>query len=261
MTDQEYAVGIVRTVCALAGNPGYLDDVTRELRARGILKAIDDHDTPKLFAWLIEAMSYQGISDAIAAAYMKRHGRISWRAVATGLELSPSCPKLRSHWQFHGCGYRKSSGTCGEPGYFANCPLPTHRLRNGNLNQLAYSLFLFVRDLMAGDLVGWLDKRLAEADRPRARVPRMREAVLGPLRNVYGASDKVLSVALSNLLLCGGGTRARWMEVGAAMIAIDTLVHCNGNRIDDRSSCKNNYCRVYHRCDRIALYRGRPKAA
>jgi hypothetical protein len=28
---------------------------------------------------------------------------------------------------------------------------------------------------------------------------------------------------------------------------------CNGNRIDDRGSCANVYCRVYHQCDRIAL--------
>jgi hypothetical protein len=53
----------------------------------------------------------------------------------------------------------------------------------------------------------------------------MREAVLGPLRQVYGVSDKVLSVALSSLLLGGGRGRARWAEVGGSLIAIDTLVH------------------------------------
>jgi hypothetical protein len=29
---------------------------------------------------------------------------------------------------------------------------------------------------------------------------------------------------------------------------------CNGNRIDDRGSCENVYCRLYHQCDRIALH-------
>ena len=56
-------------------------------------------------------------------------------------------------------------------------------------------------------------------------VGRMRKAILGPLRHLYGVSDKVLSIALSSLLLGGGTDRARWAEVGAAMIAIDTLVH------------------------------------
>ena len=44
------------------------------------------------------------------------------------------------------------------------CPLPLHEFRNGNLNQLAYSLFLFIRDVAGGDLVGWIDRRLAEAE-------------------------------------------------------------------------------------------------
>ena len=44
------------------------------------------------------------------------------------------------------------------PHLIDSCPLPTH---NGNLNQLAYSLFLFIRDIANGDLVGWIDARLA----------------------------------------------------------------------------------------------------
>src|SRR6266480_4270586 len=73
---------------------------------------------------------------------------------------------------------------------------------------------------MAGDVAAWLDTRLAEADRPGAtdRVSRMREAVIGPLRHVYGASDKVLSIALSSLLLGGGANRARWAEVESGVV-------------------------------------------
>ena len=144
------------------------------------------------------------------------------------------------------------------------------------------------------------------------------------LGEVYGVSDKVLSMTLSGLLLGAGQGRQRWAEVGGSMIVVDTLVHnllhrtgildrfdaghrygpicyqrtgcvgvleaisqcidartfnpefptifprfvqhavwrycaqlglnvCNGNRIDDRGSCANVYCRLYHQCDRIAL--------
>jgi hypothetical protein len=45
-------------------------------------------------------------------------------------------------------------------------PAANHHLRNGRLNQLAYSLFLFVRDVADGDLVGWIDNQLAAADGP-----------------------------------------------------------------------------------------------
>jgi hypothetical protein len=225
--NQDYPVALIRAVCALAGNPTYIDDLERTLRSRGIVKAVADHDTPKLFEWLVEEMSYQGIANGIAADYMQRHGRATWRAVQAGLAKSPSCPKLGSYWQFHGCRYHKGSRTCAEPEHIETCPLPSLALRNGNLNQLAYSLFLFIRDLMDGDLVAWLDKRLADADHGSRQlgIAAMREAVLGSLRQVYGVSDKVLSVALSSLLLGGGRGRARWAEVGGSLIAIDTLVH------------------------------------
>jgi hypothetical protein len=132
-------------------------------------------------------------------------------------------------------------------------------------------------------------------------------------------------MALSSLLLGAPKKLRLWHEVGASMIAIDTLVHnflhrtgilhrfdadhaygsacyrpggcaeiiktvaeridastfnpafpagfprfvqhaiwrycarsgldvCNGNRIDDRKSCENVYCRIHNICDRIALY-------
>lgn len=41
--------------------------------------------------------------------------------------------------------------------------MPRPRLRNGRLNQIAYSLFLFVRDIMGGNLVGWIDGQLEAA--------------------------------------------------------------------------------------------------
>jgi hypothetical protein len=131
-------------------------------------------------------------------------------------------------------------------------------------------------------------------------------------------------MALALLLLGADRRRRRWVEVGASMVAIDTLVHnflhrtgilqrlgaghpygpgcyrpegcadvidliascidarqfnaafprrfpwfvqhaiwrycaqshfdvCNGNQIDDSSSCSNDYCRVFGRCDRVPL--------
>jgi hypothetical protein len=42
---------------------------------------------------------------------------------------------------------------------------------------------------------------------------------------VYGVSSKVLAMALSDLLLAGDAKRPLWIEAGAVMIAIDTLVH------------------------------------
>src|SRR5205823_1801601 len=172
-------------------------------------------------------LSFQGISDAVASGYMARHGRATFRAIHKGLKDRPSCPKLTSYWHFEACRYQKGSGTCAEPDHLAHCPLPSHRLRNGRLNQTAYSLFLFIRDIAGGDLVAWLDSQLAKATavRPPHWATVAREAVLAPLRGVYGVSDKVLSMSLSSLLLGAGHGRQGWQETGASMIAVDTLVH------------------------------------
>jgi hypothetical protein len=184
-------------------------------------------DTTAVFDWLIAALSYQGISDQIAYDYMEEHGYVRWEDINQKLSLGASCPKLKSYWHFHGCQYTKLRRTCTQPDHIAHCPLPTHDLRNGHLNQLAYSLYLFIRDIAEGDLIGWIDQRLQAANSPTGpdRVARMREAIIAPLRGIYGVSDKVLTMALSSLLLGAPKKLRLWREVGASMIAIDTLVH------------------------------------
>jgi hypothetical protein len=158
---------------------------------------------------------------------MERHGRLRWRDIAEALRNAPSCPKLTGYWTFENCGYRKGSGFCANPEHQQTCPLPHHDLRNGRLNQTAYSLFLFMRDLADNDIVGWIDGGLASvgsvptADRPA----RLRQSLLEPLRGIYGVSNKVLAMALSDLLLAGDPNRPTWVEAGTVMIAVDTLVH------------------------------------
>lgn len=194
--------------------------------------AIGAQDTAALFDWLIVVLSYQGISDRVASAYIEQHGSATWNEIERALSRNPSCPKLRSYWHFEGCGYGKGRGSCSRPDHYERCPLPRHRLRNGRLNQTAYSLFLFIRDVTDSDLVKWIDVRLAdEASRPnRGRLASMREALIGPLRNVYGIADKVLNLALASILLVADEGRQHWRELGGSMIAIDTLVHNFLNR-------------------------------
>jgi hypothetical protein len=101
-------------------------------------------------------------------------------------------------------------------------------LRNGRLNQTAYSFFFFVRDVAKGDLIGWIDDRLGvpPSASPNADPTNERqERLIGPLRNIYGVSDKILTMTLSGLLLGESDGRPDWFETGKGMIAIDTLVH------------------------------------
>ena len=223
----DHAVGVIHRVCCLAGAASLIDDNRADLRAEGIPAAIRRHDTGPLFDWLVSALSYQGISDQVAAQYMERHGSATWADIDAKVAARPPCPKLASYWHFHGCRYDKISRTCSEPDHIDTCPLPSHQLRNGRLNQMAYSLFLFIRDIADGDLVGWIDRQFQGADDPTSpnRLPRLCEALVGLLREVYGVSDKVLTMTLSCILLAAPKRLHLWQQVGASMIAIDTLVH------------------------------------
>jgi hypothetical protein len=223
----DHAVRVIYRVCCLAGSASLIDNIRADLDADSVRAAMTKRDTAAVFDWLMSALSYQGISDQIAYDYMEQHGYVSWDDINQKLAQGASCPKIKSYWHFHGCRYQKVSGTCAEPDHIARCPLPTHDLRNGHLNQTAYSLYLFIRDIADGDLIGWIDQRLQAASSPAGpdRVARMRDAVIAPLREIYGVSDKVLAMALSSILLGAPKKLRLWREVGASMIAIDTLVH------------------------------------
>ena len=157
---------------------------------------------------------------------MAQHGTVRLSDIADALSQRPSCPKLGGYWRFYDCRYHKGSNTCSEPGHIDACPLPRHPLRNGRLNQMAYGLFLFMRDAADDDFVDWIDRQLAAVDsKSPDQLAALREAIIGPLRNVYGVADKVLAMAMSSLLLAAGTRRPLWLEVGATFVAVDTLVH------------------------------------
>jgi hypothetical protein len=196
------------------------------LQDRGVVQAIKNHDTATLFDWLIEIFSLQGISDAVAFDYIAEHGSVRWSEVAHDLSQAPSCPKLKGYWRFHDCRYTKGTTSCSQPDQIDTCPLPRHPLRNGRLNQMAYSLYFFMRDIADGDFVSWIDQQLISVEaRSPDRLNELCEAIVAPLRNLYGVSDKVLAIALSPLLMALGKRERSWFAVGASLVAVDTLVH------------------------------------
>jgi hypothetical protein len=220
----DHATQLILQVCRIAGSASFVDDARESLEAEGVREAVRTRNTAALFDWLVSITSYQGISDQVAFDYMERHGQATWQVIASDLRRQPGCPKLNSYWHFHDCRYNKTRYTCAEPDHLPGCPLPNHWLRNGRLNQTAYALHLFIRDIAGSDLVGWIDRRLNTAAN-QSGLARMRMAVLDQLKEVYGVSDKILMMALSVLFLGAPGRRRRWPEVGGSMIAIDTLVH------------------------------------
>jgi hypothetical protein len=143
----KHATRLILKVCRIVGAIAIIDDAGGPFEDEEVAAVIRSRNTALLFDWLVATLSYQGVSDQVASDYMERHGQATWHMIETDLARRPSCPKLRSYWHFHDCRYNKLRYTCAEPDHLAACPLPKHWLRNGRLNQAAYSLFLFVRDI------------------------------------------------------------------------------------------------------------------
>lgn len=258
--DLTYAVSIVGSVCVVAGSPDYLDELRDDFRKLGLRSRNRERASRAAYEWLARAVSYQGISDEVATTYMRDHEMPTWSAIARGLQEAPACHRLTSFWHLEACRYRKAENTCSEPEHFEACPLPRHDFRNGNLNQSAYSLFLFVRDIAGGDLFSWIDAQIDGADEPASadRLEHMSEAIIGPLKGVFGVSDKVLNMAFADFLLGAGRHDGRWAEVGGTMIAVDTLVHnfLRRSGILRRGNCEHPYGpRCYGRDGCAALLR------
>ena len=221
-------VRLALRLCETAGMPDFLDNLHHELLAAGILDAVATSNTTALYGWLMAAFSFQGISDAVARGYMATHGNAAYTDVDHMIgKQTTSCIKLTNFDAYQDCNFRKIARTCANPSELPRCPVGRLRLRNGRLNQTAFALYLFMRDVCHGDLVGFIDRRLAEADRPDHpdRLATMRDALVGDLRRIHGVSNKILNMAFADLLLAGDPGRSTWRAVGASMIAIDTLVH------------------------------------
>lgn len=206
----------------------FVEDIAASLSVAGVQEAVARHNSAPIFEWLLTLFQLQGISDAVAFSYAEKHGPVRWADIEAALETDPTCQRLKSYWHLTGCGYKKLDRTCSEPHLLRTCPLPQHPLRNGRLNQAAFSLFFFIRDICGGDLVGWIDDRLQQADPGEGdphRTAILRESLLSPLEKIYGVGRKLWSMALADLLLAGDPSRERWTATGASFVAIDRHVH------------------------------------
>jgi len=188
----DQALALVAAVCALPGNSAYIEDTERLMHSAGVAAAVERRDTPALFRWLMHGLSFQGISDTVASTYIARHGNADWHQLEQALaDQDARCPKIQGFEAYRGCRYRKAARTCGNPEGLPSCPVPALPLRKGSLNEQAVSLFLFLRDRCAGDLVGFINQLIASAADDPNPITAQREALLA----AFGGSERALSQA------------------------------------------------------------------
>lgn len=212
------------------GDPKLITGTQHRLAREGIARAVREHNTDRLYDWLIVGLAFQGIADRVAWGYIEAHGSPERRVITAHLATTRcACPKLASFDDYLGCGYRKAARTCARPQHLRLCPVRKLPLRKGLLNVQAYSLHLFLRDRCSDDLVGMIDNVItaaieAEGEAGPWAVAAQR-ALVAEFSQVDGISAKVANMVLSDLLLGARRADPRWLAVGAEMVAIDTLVH------------------------------------
>jgi hypothetical protein len=217
---------LIEPICRVSASPDFIADIRTDRGSYSLVAALAENDTPAIFDWMIGAFSYQGISDSVADTYLERHGNATWHQIGDLLTRQPSCPRLLNYWTYENCRYEKQSERCAEPEHFGCCPVPSHHLRNGRLNQTAYSLYFFVRDIMAGDVGGWIDNQIASVEKSSSNYHQLiQDALIEPMRHIFGVSDKILSMALSSILMAAPDNRPHWFKAGSQMIVVDTLIH------------------------------------
>jgi len=63
------AIALIQRVCDIAAPRHYLAETREHLVNVGIVAAVANHDTPALYRWLMETISYQG-TNRIASDYL-----------------------------------------------------------------------------------------------------------------------------------------------------------------------------------------------
>ena len=119
----------------LAGSASLIDNLRADLHAEGVQAAMNKRNTAAVFDWLIAALSYQGIADQIAYEYMEQHGYVRWDDITQRL-ADGSLARAQKLLALSQLWIHQFRQTCSEPDHISRCPLPTHDLRNGHLNQL-----------------------------------------------------------------------------------------------------------------------------
>jgi hypothetical protein len=255
-----HARSLVRQVCRIAGQPTWVDEVQSDAIAGGLVDAVADHNTAVIFDWLIHAVSHQGISDAIADRYIDRHGNVTWAEIEISLATNPSCAKLEGYWAFTGCRYYKGFQTCANPAQFPDCPLPRHRLRNGRLNQTAYSY-----SCSSGTLLVATSSTGSISNSPTIPATYRRPGPPSSTRfgMFTGFPTRSSASAIDARRFNPAFPKTFPRFIASAIwryCAEPGLDICNGNQIDDRGRCTNMWCRLYGRCDRLVLH-AEPKMA
>jgi hypothetical protein len=178
----------------------------------------------KLYQYLLEAFLLSGGGDqSNQGYYAKQKRKPTFNRVRQAVKAA-HCPKLATFENFKGCGYRKTARKCNEPAFLRSCPLPRFDMKRGPLNQMAFSLYFFLRDVAGGDFYRYATEHFGQSQPSDRDISTLLDGFIGKVTAIANVGPKLAHMALSCLFLTAyPGWDYR--RVGAHMIAVDSLVH------------------------------------
>jgi len=179
------------------------------------------HKSIKLYQYLMEAFLLSGGGDqSNHGYYAKQRVKPTFNRVKQAVKAA-DCPKLAGFETFNGCGYRKTAHKCNEPDWLSTCPLPAFDMKRGALNHMAFSLYFFLRDVTGRDFYAYVTEHFGQAG---GAINDSLQSFIKKVTTIANVGPKLAHMALSGLFLT---TYPGWnyRQVGAHMIAVDSLVH------------------------------------
>ncbi len=188
----EYPEQIKMIRCIVRFNHEWYSNLLGENDEECLLSIKDalDGRNAKLYKNLIGGFKYVGGSDYVnETVWEQMNPKPTYHRLKEDLK-APKCPKLHSFTNFNNCGYSKSKRTCNEPQFFSKCPLPRYNMRNGKLNQMVFSVYLFLRDRCDGDFPSFVKGIFGS---PQQQEKLSEEELRAAIGNFVGELDQIFN--------------------------------------------------------------------
>jgi hypothetical protein len=104
------------------------------------------------------------------------------------------------------------------------CPVPHLDMKKGVLNQMAFSLFFFLRDVCRGDFYRFVQNQFGDRPLPERELGERIQGFIDQVSRIKNVGPKLVDMVFSHIFFTqapGWDYRA----IGVRMVAIDTLVH------------------------------------
>lgn len=159
------------------------------------------HKSIKLYRYLLGSFIFAGGGDqANYSYYAKQRVKPTFNRIKRALQ-TVRCPKLVNFEGFTGCGYQKTEPHCREPAFLNSCPLPTFDMKRGSLNQMAFSLYFFLRDVARGNFYAHTRQHFGEGRLTDEEVNTLLLSFIGKVTKIANVGPKLAYMALSGLFL------------------------------------------------------------